>query len=124
MTLEEFDRYCQSLAATTHVVQWGGASVWKVGGKIFALYSRPKQGEPDGAISFKCSHMLYEVLAGEAGYRPAPYLARAKWIQAINANGFADEILKGHIDVAHREILAKLTKKHAGSLVSLTATAT
>ncbi len=26
-----------SLPATTHVVQWGGAHVWKVGGKVFAV---------------------------------------------------------------------------------------
>ncbi|MEO9873698.1 MAG: MmcQ/YjbR family DNA-binding protein, partial [Anderseniella sp.] len=37
MTLEEYDTYCASLTATTHVVQWGGAHVWKVGGKVFAI---------------------------------------------------------------------------------------
>ena len=33
MTYEEFNAFCGSLPATTHVVQWGGADVWKVGGK-------------------------------------------------------------------------------------------
>src|SRR3546814_12828317 len=37
MNAEAFNAYCASLPATTHVVQWGGADVWKVGGKVFAL---------------------------------------------------------------------------------------
>ena len=37
MTLAEYNRYCASLPAATHVVQWGGAHVWKVGGKVFAI---------------------------------------------------------------------------------------
>ena len=37
MTYEEFNLFCRSLPATSHVVQWGGAHVWKVGGKVFAI---------------------------------------------------------------------------------------
>src|SRR5262249_53547178 len=37
VTYKEFNRFCRSLRATTHVVQWGGAHVWKVGGKVFAI---------------------------------------------------------------------------------------
>lgn len=39
MTRDEFDGYCRSLKATTNVIQWGNSSVWKVGGKIFAICS-------------------------------------------------------------------------------------
>ena len=37
MTLEDYNGFCASLASVTHVVQWGGADVWKVGGKVFAI---------------------------------------------------------------------------------------
>ncbi|WP_339832848.1 hypothetical protein [uncultured Parvibaculum sp.] len=37
MTYREFNAFCASLPATTYVVQWGGAHVWKVGGKVFAI---------------------------------------------------------------------------------------
>ncbi|RMH39991.1 MAG: MmcQ/YjbR family DNA-binding protein, partial [Gammaproteobacteria bacterium] len=30
MLLEEFNRFCGSLPATTHVVQWHNSDVWKV----------------------------------------------------------------------------------------------
>ena len=32
MTRDRFNRFCAALRATTHVIQWGGADVWKVGG--------------------------------------------------------------------------------------------
>ena len=53
MTLDEYNGFCASLPAATHVVQWGGADVWKVGGKVFAI-----GGWNDGeglAVTFKCS---------------------------------------------------------------------
>ena len=37
MTREDYDAFCGSLPHATHVVQWGDASVWKIGGKVFAI---------------------------------------------------------------------------------------
>ena len=37
MTREDYDAFCESLPHATHVVQWGDASVWKIGGKVFAI---------------------------------------------------------------------------------------
>ena len=85
MTYDEFNAFCRSLPATTHVVQWGGAEVWKVGGKVFAI-----GGWSDGreAFTFKVSDIAYEILKEERGLRPAPYLASRgmKWIQRYDAN--------------------------------------
>ena len=56
MTRAEFDTLCGSMKGTTHVVQWGGASVWKIGGRIFAICSKWGAGN-DPKISFKCSEL-------------------------------------------------------------------
>ncbi|WP_222872578.1 MmcQ/YjbR family DNA-binding protein [Hankyongella ginsenosidimutans] len=69
MTPSELNAFCAALPATTHVVQWGGADVWKVGGKVFVISST--------GITFKVSPMSYEVLRQMPGLRPAPYLLRA-----------------------------------------------
>ncbi len=37
MDYDEYNAFCRSLPATAYVVQWGGAHVWKVGGKVFAI---------------------------------------------------------------------------------------
>lgn len=81
MTPDDFNQFCGSLPATTHVVQWGGSDVWKVGGKVFAIYDRNDDRMP--GITFKTPESVYEMLREMPGLRPAPYLASRglKWIQ-------------------------------------------
>jgi len=119
MTRDEFDAYCGSLKAATHVVQWGNASVWKIGGKIFAICSGwDAKGEERGGdrISFKCSDMTYALLTEEEDILPAPYLARAKWVQLQTANAMADEDIRGYIDHAYRIVAGKLTRAQRAEL--------
>ena len=97
MTLEEYNTYCASLTATTHVVQWGGAHVWKVGGKVFAIAGWSK--DDAFAVTFKVSELAYEILKEQPGLQPAPYLASRgmKWIQHYSHPGLDDAGLKDYI---------------------------
>ena len=114
MTREDFDAYCASLKSVTHVVQWGDESVWKVGGKMFAIFSdwgpSTSDDDEDPKISFKCSDLSYDILRRQDGIVPAPYLARAKWVQVQNPDAMSDDDLRGYIEDAHALISAKLTK--------------
>ena len=109
MTRDEFDAFCQTLKATTNVIQWGNATVWKVGGKVFAICSHWGKGEQQ-KVSFKCSDFSYMLLIEQEGIAPAPYLARAKWVQIQNDQAMSDEDIKDYITQAHSIIAAKLTK--------------
>ncbi|SCA57742.1 conserved hypothetical protein [Candidatus Terasakiella magnetica] len=115
MTRDEFDTYCAQLTAATHVVQWGGASVWKVGGKIFALAPIVEEGSFQ-KISFKVSDFAYEILTQQQGIIPAPYLARAKWVQINSDDTMSEADLKSHLRDAHEIIASKLTKKMRAQL--------
>ena len=75
MTLDDYNGFCASLPAATHVVQWGGADVWKVGGKVFAIGGW-SDGE-DLAVTFKCSDLAFDILKEQPGLRPAPISPRA-----------------------------------------------
>lgn len=110
MTREDFDDYCGSLKATTNVIQWGNSSVWKVGGKIFAICSIWGEGM-EQKISFKCSDLSYQILCEVDGVVPAPYLARAKWVQVEREGALSDEDVRSYIHDAHEIIAGKLTKK-------------
>ncbi len=107
--------YCKSLPHSTHVVQWGNADVWKIGGKVYAIL-----GWADGAsaVTFKVSELAYEVLSDMPGIRPAPYLASRgmKWVQVYDDPGLPDDELKAHIKASYEMIAAKLTKKLRGEL--------
>lgn len=110
MTKEEFNAFCRSLPATEHVVQWGGAEVWKVGGKLFAI------GRWDGAspaVTFKPTEFSYEILKEQPGLRPAPYLASRglKWIQNYAPDGMSDDDLKLYLERSHQIVAAGLSKK-------------
>jgi predicted DNA-binding protein (MmcQ/YjbR family) len=111
LTSDDYNSFCASLPSTTHVVQWGGADVWKVGGKVFAI-----GGWDDGrqlAVTFKCSEMAFDILKEQPGCRPAPYLASRgmKWIQRQTDESMDDEALKDYLRESHRLVAAKLTKK-------------
>jgi predicted DNA-binding protein (MmcQ/YjbR family) len=110
MTPDQFNDICSDLPATTNVIQWGNASVWKVGGKIFAICSSWGSAG-DQRINFKCSDLAYSLLIQEDGIIPAPYLARAKWVRVERQDALSDDDIKAYITAAHSLISAKLTRK-------------
>lgn len=110
MTQDEFNIFCQALPVTTHVVQWGGADVWKVGGKVFVI-ARFDETEP--RFSFKAGDTAFEILRMQPGLRPAPYLASRglKWIQHFEKPGLPDADLKDYLRRSHRMVALGLSKK-------------
>jgi predicted DNA-binding protein (MmcQ/YjbR family) len=117
MTRDDFNAFCASLPATTHVVQWGGADVWKVGGKVFAICGWTADDDLPG-ITFKTSEMDYEMLRDAPGMRPAPYLASRgmKWIQRYDHPGLTDEELQGLITDSHELVALGLSRKKRTAL--------
>jgi predicted DNA-binding protein (MmcQ/YjbR family) len=113
---KDFNAFCRGLPATSHVVQWGGADVWKVGGKVFAIGGLSHDVEGDGAhpaVTFKVSEIAFEMLKDQPGLRPAPYLASRglSWIQHYTSPGLSDAELKDYLAQSHRLVAAGLSKK-------------
>lgn len=106
-----YNAFCSGLPHVTHVVQWGGAHVWKVAGKVFAIGGW-NQGEAL-SVSFKCSPLAFEILKDQPGLRPAPYLASRgfTWIQRFAADAMDDAALCEHIRESHRLVALGLPKK-------------
>ncbi|MBR1129058.1 MmcQ/YjbR family DNA-binding protein [Bradyrhizobium iriomotense] len=109
MTPKTFEARCLRLPAVTKVVQWEGTSVFKVGGKMFALGGGFAAGS--GGYMFKVSDMAYGMLIEHGLARPAPYLARAKWVQLVSNNALPDAELTAYLMQAHAMIAARLTRK-------------
>lgn len=111
LTLREFNFFCKSMPGATFVEQWGGAQVWKVGGKVFAIAWFGKGHEP--GITFKVSDIGWEVLRDAAGCRPAPYMASRglKWIQSFEKPGLSKSELKGHLKASYQMVFEALPKR-------------
>lgn len=121
MTTDRFNRFCATLPHATHVVQWGGADVWKVGGKLFAIVW--DAGTPAVRVTFKPTATGYEILSGQPGLRPAPYLASRgiKWIQRHSDASMSDEDLELYLKQSYDLVLAGLPKKTRMALGATTA---
>ena len=115
MTYEEFNAFCGALPATTHVVQWGGSHVWKVGGKVFAIGGWQ---EASPSFSFKVTPIAFEILKQRPGLRPAPYLASRgmTWIQHYAKPGMKRRELEDHLRQSHAIVAAGLSKKARATL--------
>ena len=109
MTRDAFNAFCSRLPGATHVVQWGGSDVWKVGGKVFAIGGWDDDAP---AFTFKTSEMAFMVLSDQPGLRPAPYLASRglKWIQNFAEPGLDDVALRDYLTQSYRMIAAALPK--------------
>lgn len=105
MTRQEVEAIALGLPAATRVVQWGGADVYKVGGKVFAICGLA------GGLSFKVTEIGFMVLTDEGGPgRQAPYLAKGSWVIVDLDDAEADEVA-GWIATSHDLIASKLTRK-------------
>lgn len=110
MKLKAYNAFCGSLPHTAHVVQWGDADVWKVGGKVFCI-GREEDGEM--VCSFKVSELSFDILKDQPGCQPAPYLASRgmSWIQRYSAETLSDKDLKSYLEESYRIVASGLTKK-------------
>ncbi len=116
MTYDKYNKFCAALPATSYVMQWGGAHVWKVGGKVFAIGGWTREGT--SGFTFKTAELDYEMLRERPGLRPAPYLASRgmKWIQHYDKPGLNDADLKYYLQKSHRIVSQGLSKKRQKEL--------
>ena len=111
MTRDELHTAALALPGATMNVQWGDDCVYKVGGKMFAA--------TDGAysnLSFKATDIAFEALTETGRARPAPYMARNKWVNLPRIGDWPDDELAEHLAIAHGIVAAKLTKKARAAL--------
>ena len=119
LTLREYNAFCGALPGTAHVVQWGGAHVWKVGGptgKVFAIAWFERGHHP--GITFKVSDIAWEILRDAPGCQPAPYMASRglKWIQSHDQPGLSKAELKKYLKASHALAAEALPKKRRTEL--------
>ena len=77
MNVERVRQMCLELKGATEDVKWGSDLVFSVGGKMFAVVCL----DPPHTMAFKCTAEMFAELVEREGIRPAPYLARAMWVQ-------------------------------------------
>jgi predicted DNA-binding protein (MmcQ/YjbR family) len=89
VNLDPLRRYCSTLPGATRDIKWGADEVYSVGGKMFAVFC--VDGKKAKTASFKCDPERFLELTDQPGIVPAPYLARAHWVQVQEAKSLTGE---------------------------------
>jgi len=110
----QIETFCLSLPGARLSIQWGADHVYKVGDKMFAVQG-PPETKPH-TLSFKTGDDSFVILTGEKGIVPAPYLARAKWVQLQKLDALGAKDLKAYLTRAHAIVAAGLTRKKRAAL--------
>ena len=105
MTREELHAAAMALPGATMNVQWGDDHMYKVGGRIFA-------GADGGyaSLSFKATDIAFEALTSSGRARPAPYMARAKWVTFDDLAALDSDEVRDWLKTSHQLVAGKLTK--------------
>src|SRR5919205_3731733 len=85
MNIDTLREYCLALPAVTEDVKWGHDLCFSVAGKMFCVAAL----EGPLTVSFKVRDEEFDELANSPGMRPAPYVARYKWILVEDVNSLS-----------------------------------
>lgn len=109
MNVAAIQKFCAALPHATGDIKWGVDQVYSIGSKMFCVaYIDPKGKH---TVSFKVDDDLFLSYTDRDGFIPAPYMARAKWVQIIDFKKVSDGELKALIRRSYELVALKLTKK-------------
>ena len=111
MTPEALETAALALPGATLSIQWGDDRVYKVGGKMFAATNGTSSN-----LSLKMTDIAFEALTETERGRPAPYMARAKWVMFDDVAKLDADEVADWLKTAHQLTAEKLTKKQRAEL--------
>ncbi|WDY60337.1 MmcQ/YjbR family DNA-binding protein [Pseudomonas sp. PSKL.D1] len=107
MTEAQVAAFCLNLPGAQEDYKWGGIRVFSVAGnKMFALIGLNGDG-----LAFKVADELFLGYCDRPGVRPAPYLARAKWVIMAPPYPMGREELCDLLQRSHQLVVRKLPKR-------------
>ncbi len=105
--IDQLRDYCLSLQSATEDVKWENNLVFSIGGKMFCIAAL----EMPLRFSFKVPDDDFDEICNRPGFKPAPYLARAKWVLLAQPALLQTIEWKGFIIGSYELVRCKLPKK-------------
>lgn len=109
MDIETLRELCRALPAVTEDIKWGHDLCFSVAGKMFCVAAL------DGplTVSFKVKDEEFEELSSSPGMRPAPYVARYKWVLVEDVSRLSRKEWAHYVRQSYELVKARLPKKLA-----------
>lgn len=113
MDIEQLMEICAAMPHATHDIKWENHLCYSVGVKIFIIISLDTTPV---TASFKVDDDNFAAMSIMPSCKPAPYLARYKWIFTNDIATFSRNEWQGIIAIAYQLVYDKLSKKVKESL--------
>ncbi|HET9747374.1 MAG TPA: MmcQ/YjbR family DNA-binding protein [Chitinophagaceae bacterium] len=106
MDIEILRSICAKFPGVAEDIKWGNDLCFCVGGKMFCIANL----EPPHHFSFKVPDEEFDELSESAGFQPAPYLARAKWVLCADSSKLSKSDLKNYLQRSYDMIKSQIPK--------------
>jgi len=107
---KDVERFCLSLPGAVRDAPWSDTTVFKIGGKMFAVIVHDDRHKPVG-MWFKAGNASYDILTAIEGIGPCPYFWRAKWVETEGLRPLTPAQWRGYLARAHAMVAARLSRK-------------
>lgn len=112
MNIEQIQTICRQLKGVTEDIKWEHDLVFSVGGKMFCVVGLDQSPV---TASFKVNDNEFDEMSNWPGFKPAPYVAKYKWvlIEDINKMKLADwkKYIQQSYGLVKEKLPAKLKKQ-------------
>ncbi len=108
MNTEDIRQLCQSLPAVTEDIKWGHDLVFSIGAKMFCVVGLD---EVPVSASFKVTDDEFDEMSNRKGFKPAPYVAKYKWVFTEDINHLSKSEWKKYIRQSYDLVKSKLPAK-------------
>jgi predicted DNA-binding protein (MmcQ/YjbR family) len=108
MNVEDIQAICKGLPSVTEDIKWEHDLVFSIGGKMFCVVGLEQS--PTTA-SFKVRDEEFEEMSARPGFKPAPYVAKYKWVWIDDIKKMKKADWKKYISQSYELVKQKLPPK-------------
>lgn len=112
----QMEGWLLGLPGVSSEIKWGGDLVFSVAGKMFSVYC-DLPGPDYGKLSYKVDSERFLEYTDQPGIHPAPYMARAHWIQLQLPHVLPDAVIHADLLRARALVISRLPKWQQRELV-------
>ena len=105
MTTEDIQQICRALPSVTEDIKWEHDLVFSIGGKMFCVVGLDQLPV---TASFKVTDEEFEEMSNRPGFKPAPYVAKYKWVFTEDIKKMKKTEWKQYIQQSYDLVKAKL----------------
>src|SRR5688572_13650968 len=108
MNIEDIQAICKNLPGVTEDIKWGNDLVFSVGSKMFCVVGL---NQSPTTASFKVTDEEFDEMCAREGFKPAPYVAKYKWVWIDDISKMKKADWKKYIDQSYKLVKEKLPVK-------------